>query len=102
MSEYGSVFRSPSYWVALLTGVGAIALAARQESMSGSMSRPSGGPGARGLAARERILKRQNPSAPPEGIQRDDSPAARRERREERSGRRSEWEDDGGWDGGME
>ena len=30
MSEYGSVFRSPSYWVALLAGVGGIALAARQ------------------------------------------------------------------------
>lgn len=61
MSEYGSVFRSPSYWVALLAGVGGIALAARQESMSGSMSRPSGG-----------------------------------------TARRNEWEDDGGWDGGME
>jgi hypothetical protein len=87
----------------LLTGVGAIALAAkqemRQESMSGSMSRPSG---ARSLAAaRERFLKRENPSGFPEGIQRDDSPAARRERRAERLGRRNEWEDDGGWDGGM-
>ena len=36
--SYGSVFRSPSYWVALLTGVGAIALAVRHESARGSLS----------------------------------------------------------------
>ncbi len=102
-----SAFSSPSFWMSLMLGVGSIALAARQDVAppSGSGARMYarfGGSGTRGLAARERILKRENPFGSPEGIRRDDSPAARRERRAERSGRRSEWEDDGGWDGGME
>lgn len=50
MSDYGSVFRSPSYWVALLAGVGGIALAVRQEMQqdrSGSSARLSGKPAVR-------------------------------------------------------
>lgn len=51
MSNYGSVFRSPSYWVALLAGVGGIALAARQEMrqelVTGSSARLSGKPAVR-------------------------------------------------------
>ena len=42
MSEYGSVFKSPSYWFSLAVGIGGITLAAMRDQRAGSRGRRYG------------------------------------------------------------